>query len=76
MQFHRFRNQLASLRISEMAPSRASESGFMACPAALFVLFAGSPAQWQRHVYELAFREAQAVVRPSILERDLLGVWN
>jgi hypothetical protein len=31
---------------------------------------------WQRHVYEQAFREAQAVVRPSILERRLLEYWN
>jgi hypothetical protein len=27
-------------------------------------------------LYEWAFKEAQAVVAPSILERDLLGVWN
>jgi hypothetical protein len=29
---------------------------------------------WQRHIYEQALREAQAVVRPSILER--LECWN
>jgi hypothetical protein len=29
-----------------------------------------------RALYEWAFAQAQAVVRPSILERDLLGVWN
>jgi hypothetical protein len=33
-------------------------------------------AQWQQDLYQWALREAQAVVRPSILERDLLGVWN
>jgi hypothetical protein len=31
---------------------------------------------WQLAVYQRAFAEAQAVVRPSILERDLLGSWN
>ena len=31
---------------------------------------------WQRQVYEQAFKEAQAVVRPSILERRLLECWN
>ena len=33
---------------------------------------------WAAHqwLYEQAFARAQAVVRPSILERDLLGVWN
>jgi hypothetical protein len=34
--------------------------------------------QWtvQQWLYQRAFEAAQAVVRPSILERDLLGVWN
>jgi hypothetical protein len=34
--------------------------------------------QWaaQQWLYQQAFEAAQAVVRPSILERDLLGVWN
>jgi hypothetical protein len=34
--------------------------------------------QWtmQQYVYQRAFELAQAVVRPSLLERDLLGVWN
>jgi len=31
---------------------------------------------WQRALYEWALAEAQAVVQPSLLERDLLGVWN
>jgi hypothetical protein len=34
--------------------------------------------QWtvQQWLYQRAFEAAEAVVRPSILERDLLGVWN
>ncbi len=37
-----------------------------------------SPEQWagQAALYEWAFTAAQAVVQPSIVERDLLGVWN
>jgi hypothetical protein len=31
---------------------------------------------WQQGLYQWAFRQAQAVVRPSLLERDLLGFWN
>ena len=31
---------------------------------------------WQQWVYQQAFEKAQAIVRPSILERDLLGYWN
>jgi hypothetical protein len=36
------------------------------------------PAQlaMQQWVYQCAFEQAQAVSRPSIIERDLLGVWN
>lgn len=30
----------------------------------------------QLWIYQRAFEQAQSVVRPSILERDLLGVWN
>ena len=37
-----------------------------------------SPVQWayQQALYQWAFDQAQRVVRPSIVERDLLGVWN
>jgi hypothetical protein len=31
---------------------------------------------WQQELYRWALAQAQAVVRPSILERDLLAVWN
>jgi hypothetical protein len=47
---------------------------FLACP-----LGPGQTAEqrlWQAALYQLAFERAQAVVRPSLLERDLLGVWN
>jgi hypothetical protein len=37
-----------------------------------------APAQWAyvQALYQLAFAQAEQVVRPSIVERDLLGVWN
>ena len=31
---------------------------------------------WQQALYRWAFEQAQAVVRPSLPERDLLAVWN
>jgi hypothetical protein len=31
---------------------------------------------WQQELYAKAFAEAQAVARPALPERDLLGVWN
>jgi hypothetical protein len=46
----------------------------MLCP----VGFGLSPEQklCQQWLYLQAFQEAQRVAQPSILERDLLGVWN
>jgi hypothetical protein len=37
-----------------------------------------APAQWLyvQAIYQWAFAQAQEVMRPSIVERDLLGVWN
>jgi hypothetical protein len=54
------------------APS-IPQAAFCACPPCLM---RGPAWAWQQQVYQRAFAEAQAVVRPSILERDLLGVWN
>jgi hypothetical protein len=31
---------------------------------------------WQQALYHWAFAEAQAVVQPSLPERDLLAAWN
>jgi hypothetical protein len=32
--------------------------------------------RWIQNLYRQAFEQAQAVARPSLPERDLLGVWN
>jgi hypothetical protein len=75
MQPDRFRNRIPSWRLPQPPAPQVSANGFMVCPAAL--LPAGREGQplWQ-HVYRLAFEQAQAVVRPSFLERDPLGCWN
>lgn len=44
----------------------ASGSAFMACPVAVQQWVGGAP--WH-NVYAMAFAEARAVVRPSILDR-------
>jgi hypothetical protein len=31
---------------------------------------------WQEPLYRWALEQARAVARPSLLERDLLAVWN
>ena len=52
-------------------------------PAAFVLIPCGFPGslsldQWlyQRWLYLQAWEQAQAVVRPSLPERDLLAVWN
>ena len=61
----------------EPAPTPTScPSAFVLCPVVWFP--AGSPAeeQWRQDLYQWALAQAQTVARPSLLERDLLGVWN
>jgi hypothetical protein len=71
-------------RISSELPVRTPQaptppwtpSTFVFCPMPWVAPV--TPEQWmmQQWVYQCAFEQAKAVVRPSILERDLLGVWN
>ena len=63
-------------RFPKPAAPAIGPEGFMVCPLAL--LQSQSPAQqnWQSALYQLAFEQAQAVLRPSLPERDLLAVWN
>jgi hypothetical protein len=51
---------------------------FNPCAFMLCAVPATSAQQWtiQQWMYQRAFEVAQAVVRPSLLDRDLLGVWN
>lgn len=63
-------------RIQELTPivlprpnATIQVQSFLACPV-------GALNPVQQWLYQKAFEEAQAVARPSILERDLLGIWN
>jgi hypothetical protein len=42
----------------------------------LFQAMTAEQLSWHALVYLVAFQQAQATLRPSLLERDLLGVWN
>ncbi len=74
MQSHRFRDQLGLETRSPVAATRQSAGGFMVCPVPLQA--SAAEQSWQQQIYQMAFEQAQAVVRPSWLERDVLGVWN
>ncbi len=74
MHRHRFVEQLNQNRMPRPQVAAFNPNAFCACP--LCLVMGGSAMQWQQRVYQLAYEEAKAVVKPSILERDLLGVWN
>jgi hypothetical protein len=57
-------------------PAVPAAEAFVMIPVALLPVVSAEQRAWQQAAYEWAFAEAQAVVQPSLLERDLLGVWN
>lgn len=75
MHRHRFSGE-AEVRLPQAPPPAVSPTAFFVCPACWGPGW--SPQQWlyQQWVYQWAFVQAQAVVRPSLPERDLLAVWN
>lgn len=73
---HRFVREVDVLPLPRPPAPEGSPAGFLLCPV---VLLQGlTLEQWwcQQWIYRQAFEQAQAVVRPSLPERDLLGVWN
>jgi hypothetical protein len=59
------------VRLPQPPAAPVTPAGFMACP-----YFLNGLTDAQRQLYQIAFEQAQAIVRPSLPERDLLGVWN
>jgi hypothetical protein len=58
-------------------PAPAMQPGaFVLCPFFPAQQVCDELRQCQMALYRLAFEKAQAAVRPSLLERDLVGVWN
>jgi hypothetical protein len=64
------------IRLPQPPVAPPPPGAFFIFPAAF--LSGASPQQWalQQALYLQAFAEAQAIVRPSLPERDLLAVWN
>jgi hypothetical protein len=73
MHHHRFSGQL--LTEDRREPSIPSAQGFIMCPLALQQSGHGPVCPWQQ-VYQLAYAQAQAVIRPSLLERFQDINWN
>ena len=75
MHHHRFRNQQELLPVSTATPIAPAPGAFMICPAVLTQGWMGQRALWLA-VYQQAYECAQAVVRPSRLERYHAVSWN
>ena len=73
---HRFLEQLEPQRLPRPQARPINAAAFCVCPMALVTGVPAVALSWRQQVYQLAFEQAQAVVRPSLPERDLLGVWN
>ena len=71
MFFNRFRSAAPAQPVVDPSPSATA---FLLCPLMGLPLAAQCPCQ--QSLYAWALAQAQAVVRPSLPERDLLGVWN
>ncbi len=76
MQHHRFRNEAFSRQLPRPQAAPINLSAFCLCPIALWPGVSSEAYRYQQMVYQLAFDQALAVVRPSLPERDLLANWN
>lgn len=76
MRHHRFSHLIPMERQPEPQQPAVNPAAFCLCPASMMP--AMPPDQWlmRQMIYQMAFQQAQAVVRPSLPERDLLAVWN
>jgi hypothetical protein len=63
-------------RLPAPPPPPLNPSAFMLCPVFMLPALASDLENARRALYEHALAKAQAVAAPSLLERDLLGVWN
>jgi hypothetical protein len=75
-----YRNRLIN-RTERMSLAKPPDYGmspgsFLLCPSSMFAARSAAQHAWQHFVYRVALEQAQAVVRPSLPERDLLAFWN
>jgi hypothetical protein len=76
MHHQRLQSYFESYRLPEPPRAQPAVGSFIGYPMGLLAPVTAD--QWlaQQWLYRVAFEQAQAVVRPSLLERDLLAVWN
>jgi len=63
-------------RLPRAPEPEMTANGFGICPAVLIQAMSLPHIMATSSIYQLAFEQARIEARPSLLERDLLGVWN
>jgi hypothetical protein len=64
------------LTLPRPTPAAASPSAFVLYPLVCVPFASANQALWVEALYRQALEQALEVARPSLPERDLLGVWN
>ena len=72
---HRFRRQEDFGPVSTTVTAAPAAGAFMVCPVVLSQGWMGQPWLWLA-AYQRAYECAQAVLRPSLLERLQAASWN
>ena len=76
MRRHRLLTETVMHHLPEPQPPDITPAAFCLCPLAVVAPMSVEQALLRQMIYQMAFAQAQAVVRPSLPERDLLAVWN
>jgi hypothetical protein len=63
-------------RIPRPAAPAIMPAAFVLYPMMCVPMLSPAQALWMETLYRQALEQAQEVARPSLPERDLLGVWN
>jgi hypothetical protein len=70
-----FTNRLRLEPRRPAAPPAPNSDAFMFCSTSCLPVTPDF-AQWQQALYQWAYEQAREMLRPSLVERDWLGVWN
>jgi hypothetical protein len=76
MVFRDLPQDVVRYRLPKPPPLGITTTGFCACPASLAQGLTPGEMHARMAIYQLAYQQAQIESTPSLLERDLLGVWN
>jgi hypothetical protein len=71
-----YMGEAEAYRVPQAPPPTITPGSFIVCPFAITQTWSAAQQSFQSSLYQVAWEQARAVVQPSLLERDLLGVWN